>query len=61
MRSRYEGRGVEHLMQNRQVTGQEQRQHTGIQRHTNINDEAGNRAGNQTDMGKVMIEMIESR
>lgn len=54
-------RGVEHLMRNGQVTGQEQRQHTGKQGHMTINAKAGNRAGDQTDIGEVMPEVIESR
>jgi hypothetical protein len=53
-------RGVKHLIRNRHKTRQDQTQHTGIQRHKTINAEAGNRAGNQTDIGAVMTEVIES-
>lgn len=54
MRSRY---GESTL--NQELTGQ--CQHTVKHGHMTINAEAGNRAGNQTDIGKVMTEVIESR
>jgi hypothetical protein len=54
-------RGVKHLLGNRHETRQEQRQHTGKQGHKTINAEAGNRAGNQTYVVKVIIEVTESR
>jgi hypothetical protein len=33
----------------------------GIQRQTDINPEAGNRAWEQTDIGEVMTQVFESR
>ena len=54
-------RGVKHSIRNRHKTRQDQTQHKGIQRQTTINAEARNREGNQTDIGEVMTEVIESR
>ena len=59
--SRETSTGSEHLIWHRHGTGQEQRQNRVTQRHTTINDEAGNRAGEQTYIGEVMTQVIESR
>lgn len=45
---------------NRRRTGQEHRQNRVTQRHTTFNAEAGNRAGEQADIGEVTTQVIES-